>query len=180
MSDRRRHVTITPCCLPTRTALDRTLIEKASFVDSYCVSLTRSGAGVVDIFFAVFGHHPVWLKAILLARHRVGAWFGLKAASTSEVLAPTRRETYGVGRNIGPWPIYFLGDSELVAGRDNQHLDFRLSVLKHHSGHAAFATISTVCRAHNRFGRVYLRVIAPFHKRGVRLLLSRALSGGRL
>ena len=79
-----------------------------------------------------------------------------------------------------PWPIYYLGESELIAGRDNKHLDFRLSIHTHKSGQATFATVSTVCRAHNQFGRVYLRVIAPFHKWGVKRLLARAVSAGRL
>lgn len=171
---------VVPCSLPINTALDRGLIEGAFFADSYCVPLSRSDTSAVDIFFAIFGHHPAWLKAILLVRHRAGAWFGLNAASTSQVLNPTKQETYRVGQAIGPWPIYFLGESEVVAGRDNKHLDFRLSVLKHNTGQTTFATVSTVCRVHNGFGRLYLRVIAPLHKWGVQRLLSRALQAGRL
>lgn len=168
------------CPLPVHTALDRALIENASFSDSYRVAMLRSNASVVDIFFAVFGYHPVWLKTILLVRHRVGAWFGLGAASTAQVLSPIQNETYCAGQNIGPWPIYFLDESELIAGRDNKHLDFRLSVQMHKTGEASFATVSTVCRAHNQFGHMYLRVIAPFHQWGVKRLLARALSAGRL
>lgn len=174
------HVAVVPCPLPGHTALERTLIENASFWDSYRVPLLQSNASVVDIFFAIFGHHPVWLKAILLVRHRVGACFGLGAASTAQVLNPVRSVTYCAGQNIGPWPIYYLGESELIAGRDNKHLDFRLSVQTHKSGQATFATVSTVCRAHNQFGRLYLRVIAPLHKWGVKRLLARAVSSGRL
>ncbi len=174
------HVTIVACPLPVHTALDRALIDNASFSDSYRVALLPAHASVVDIFFAVFGHHPVWLKTILLVRHRVGAWLGLGAASTAQLLNPVRSESYCAGQNIGPWPIYFLGESELIAGRDNKHLDFRLSVQTHTTGEASFATVSTVCRAHNQFGRVYLRVIAPFHKWGVKRLLARAMLAGRL
>jgi hypothetical protein len=171
---------VAPCVLPANTAIDRELVEGACFTDSYRVPLIHSDASVVDIFFAVFGHHPVWLKAILLVRHRVGAWFGLKAASTAEVMSPSRAMSYREGQNIGPWPIYFLDESELVAGRDNKHLDFRLSVLRQGNGPTASAVISTVCRAHNLFGRVYLVVIAPFHKWGVQHLLSKAAQVGRL
>jgi hypothetical protein len=171
---------VAPCPLPIDTTIDRELLEEAFFTDSYQISLTHYSASVVDIFFAVFGHHPVWLKALLLVRHRVGAWLGLQVASTVEVMSPSRAASYRVGQHIGPWPIYFLGESELVAGRDNRHLDFRLSVLKHGSGHSASAVVSTVCRTHNWFGRVYLRVIAPFHKWGVQRLLQRASQAGRL
>jgi hypothetical protein len=94
---------VAPCPLPTDTALDRELVERAFFTDSYQVSLTHSSATVVDIFFAVFGHHPLWLKAVLLVRHRVGAWLGLQAASTAEVMNPSRAASYRVGQHIGPW-----------------------------------------------------------------------------
>ena len=168
------------CTLPTDTAIERELVEGAFFTDSYRVSLAHGSATVVDIFFAIFGHHPAWLKAVLLVRHRVGAWFGLQAASTAEVMNPSRAAGYRVGQHIGPWPIYFLGEGELVAGRDNKHLDFRLSVLKHGSGQSASAVVSTVCRPHNWFGRVYLLAVAPFHKWGVQRLLWRASQAGRL
>ncbi len=173
-------MTVAPCPLPTDTALDRELVERAFFTDSYQVSLMHGSATVVDIFFAVFGHHPAWLKAVLLVRHRVGALLGLQAASTAEVMSSSRAASYRVGQHIGPWPIYFLGENELVAGRDNKHLDFRLSVLKLGSGQSAYAVVSTVCRTHNWFGRVYLQAISPFHKWGVQRLLQRASQAGRL
>ena len=171
---------VAPCKLPAGSALDPGLIEAAFFTDSYRVPLKRAGAGVVDIFFAVFGHHPIWMKSILLARHRAGAWFGLNAATTAEIMSPARVPDYRVGANIGPWPIYFLGESELVAGRDDKHLDFRLSVLKHTADQTDYVVVSTVCRAHNWFGRMYLRLIAPFHIWGVQHLLLRAARAGRL
>lgn len=168
------------CAVPESSALDRRFVEGAFFADSYRVALTHGGASVADIFFAVFGHHSVWLKAVLIARHRVGSWFGLKAASTAEILRPTRAASYRVGENIGPWPIYFLSEDELIAGRDNKHLDFRLSVLKEGTDQTACAIISTVCRTHNGFGRLYMLLIAPFHKWGVQRLLRKAAQAGRL
>ena len=171
---------VIPCDLPIETAIDRTLVENAYFTDSYRAPLTHGDASVVDIFFAIFGHHPLWLKAILLARHRVGGLFGLNAAATSDILAPARASSYRVGDNIGPWPAFHLGDVELIAGRDVKHLDFRLSVLKQGSDEAMFVTVSTVCRTHNWFGRLYLSVIAPFHKWGVQRLMAKAVQEGRL
>jgi Protein of unknown function (DUF2867) len=171
---------VTRCDLPINTAIDIELIRHAFFTDSYRVPLRRADASVVDIFFAVFGHHPVWLKSVLLIRHRVGALIGLRAARTSQIWGPAKAENYRVGQDIGRWPIHFLGDSELVAGTNDKHLDFRVSVLRHGSSEAAFATISTVCRTHNGFGDGYLRLIAPCHSWGVQYLLSRASQAGRL
>jgi hypothetical protein len=85
-----------------------------------------------------------------------------------------------VGDKIGVWPIFALTETELVAGRDNKHLDFRVSVLKETDGGTASVVVSTLCTVHNAFGKLYLFVIIPFHKWGVRRLMRRAIMAGRL
>lgn len=95
-------------------------------------------------------------------------------------MRPEVKDSYKVGDKIGPWPVFSLTQSELVAGRDNKHLDFRLSVLKEANGETMNAVISTVCTTHNAFGRLYLFFIIPFHKWGVRRLMSSAVAAGRL
>ncbi|MBI3513989.1 MAG: DUF2867 domain-containing protein [Proteobacteria bacterium] len=40
--------------------------------------------------------------------------------------------------------------------------------------------VSTLCQVHNAFGRCYLAAVIPFHKFGVRTLLTRAIKAGRL
>ncbi len=69
---------------------------------------------------------------------------------------------------------------EIVAGRDNRHLDFRLSVMKVPHGGGTSVVVSTICTVHNAGGRIYLFFIAPFHKYGVRKLMATALAAGRL
>jgi hypothetical protein len=105
---------VTRCDLPTDTAIDPELIRYAFFTDSYRVRLRRANASVVDIFFAVFGHHPAWLKAVLLARHRVGALIGLRAARTSQILNPSvspfAAHTIGLaGRIFASWCHSIVG-----------------------------------------------------------------------
>ena len=171
---------IEECDVPHLSVLDRRLVDAAFFRDSYRTPLTQAQASVIEIFFSVFGHHPLWMKGILIARNRIASWCGLDAPTASEIMKPEMKLGYKVGDKVGPWPIFFLSESELVAGRDNKHLDFRLSVLKELNDEAMSAVISTVCNTHNRFGRVYLIFIIPFHKWGVRRLISRAQMAGRL
>lgn len=173
-------MTVPPCAFPAASGLDRAFVDAAFFADAYQVPLAHAEISVIDVFFAVFGHHPVWLKALLLVRHRVGYWFGLGAATAGEILRPSKKASYRVGENIGPWPIYRLSEAELIAGRNNKHLDFRVSVLKQGSGQSAYAIVSTVCCTHNWFGRLYLRLIAPFHSWGIRGLLLKAAEADRL
>ena len=88
--------------------------------------------------------------------------------------------TYSVGDKIGPWPIYFVGDNEIVAGRNNKHLDFRLSVLRVRDDDAGSVVVSTICSVHNVFGKIYLFFIVPFHRTGVKSLMSNAVAAKRL
>ena len=85
-----------------------------------------------------------------------------------------------MGEKIGPWPIFFLGPDELIAGRDNKHMDFRLSIMRVRDHNCSSVVVSTLCMVHNRFGRYYLSSITPFHKFGLRKLMASALAAQRL
>ena len=98
----------------------------------------------------------------------------------AEIATPTAHATYSVGDKIGPWPIFHIDANEIVAGRNNKHLDFRLSLLKEADGKTASVVVSTICTVHNLFGKIYLFVIVPFHRSGVRLLMRNAVVAKRL
>ena len=168
------------CEVPRASAIGSQVVDAAFFSDAYRFGLSRPDASVIDIFFGVFGHHPPWMKQLLIIRNRLAAAGGLETAKDADIIHSVRRPHYRVGDLIGPWPVHGLTPTELIAGRDNRHLDFRLSVLLEAIGTSQTAVISTVCTTHNLFGRVYLRFIIPFHKWGVKLLIARALSSGRL
>jgi Protein of unknown function (DUF2867) len=169
-----------PCDVPTRSLIDRRWVETASFREAFRVPLRRKEASVVDLFFAVFGHNPAWLNGLLIARNVFASACGLEAPTVAEILDVERKRNYAVGDKIGPWPLFALSETELIAGRDNKHLDFRVSVLKEAEGETAHVVISTVCVTRNRFGQAYLSGIVPMHEWGMRRLLSRAIAAERL
>jgi hypothetical protein len=173
-------MSVVECDVPSTSVLSRELIGNAWFHDSWRTALTRPDLGIVDLFFAVFGHTPRWMKLLLITRNAAARLIGLEAPTVDEIMRPEVRQSYRVGDKIGPWPIFFIADDEIVAGRDNKHLDFRLSVLKAREGEAASVVVSTVCTVHNVYGKIYLFFIIPFHRAGVRSLLSRALAAKRL
>lgn len=162
------------CPVAVTDFLDEQSIAAATFQDAYRVALQRQ-TDPVDAFFAIFGHHPWWMKAALIARNFLMAPL-IAVPRAKSILRPERRTRYSVGDEIGPWPIFGLNERELVAGRDNWHLDFRVSVLTADRS----VVVSTVCTAHNAFGRRYLRLIAPFHRLGLRRLMAEAVRAGRL
>ena len=168
------------CEVPSSSALSRDMVRTAYFHDSWRVPLARPGLSIIDIFFALFGHTPFWMKALLITRNAFARRFGLEAPTAAEILHPTVRASYHVGDKIGPWPIYFIGEDEIVAGRNNKHLDFRLSVLRVKEGAAESVVVSTICSVHNLSGKIYLFFIVPFHRTGVKSLMSNAVAAKRL
>ena len=173
-------MTVVECDVPSGSALSRDLIGNAYFHDSWRAPLLRPGLAIVDLFFALFGHTPLWMKLLLISRNAVARLIGLEAPTVGEIMRPAVGKAYRVGDKIGPWPIFFLAENEIVAGRDNRHLDFRLSVLKASDGETRSVVVSTVCTVHNVFGKIYLFFIIPFHRHGVRSLMSNAVVAKRL
>ena len=120
------------------------------------------------------------MNLMLIACNKVAALAGLEVPTTAEITNMEKRGCYLVGEKIGPWPIFFLDSDELVAGRDNKHMDFRLSIMKMHDGIRSNIVVSTLCMIHNKFGQYYLSSIIPFHKFGLRRLIASALAAQRL
>jgi hypothetical protein len=168
------------CEVPPSSALSRDLVRSAYFHDSWRIPLARAGLSIVDIFFALFGHTPFWMMALLITRNAIARRFGLEAPTAAEILHPTMRASYHVDDKIGPWPIYFIGEDEIVAGRNNRHLDFRLSVLRVMDDEGESVVVSTICSVHNFSGKIYLFFIVPFHRTGVKSLMSNAVTAKRL
>ena len=172
---------VVECDIPASSVLDRRSVEAAYFRDSYRSPLSRVNASVVDAFVGIFAHHPLWMKLILIARNWIATYCGLDAPTASEIMNARFKSHYTAGEKIGVWPIFSLSDTELIAGRDNKHLDFRLSVLcvGRPSGTGnRHLIVSTVVHCHNRLGRLYIRLIAPFHRLIVQASLRRAARVG--
>ena len=160
--------------------LERRFIEAAYFRDAYRVPLRNARAGMTEIFHAIFAHHPLWMKSVLILRNLLVRCVGLGGASASDILHPQYRRRYAVGDRLGVWPILALTDTALVVGRDDKHLDFRLTLLKRTEEGAAHVLISTSCVVHNRFGKIYLFFVVPFHGWGVRKIIGNAIRAGRI
>jgi hypothetical protein len=171
---------VVECDVPSSSMLSREMIERAYFRDSYRAPLNRRELGIVGIFLGIFAHYPPWMKLLLIVRNKVASLAGLDAPTTSEILHVEIRDRYVVGEKIGVWPIFSLSKDEVVVGRNNRHLDFRLSVLKVLDGDSTSVVVSTICTVHNLTGKIYLLFVVPFHKYGVRKLMANGLAARRL
>jgi Protein of unknown function (DUF2867) len=173
-------VSIIECDIPSGSALSPDLVQNAYFHDSYRAQLTRPGLGIVDIYGAILGHAPLLLKLLLVVRNAVVRPLGLKAPQASEIMYGSFKTGHAIGDTIGRWRIFYISDDEIIAGGDDRHQDFRVSVLRQRSAETASVVVTTVCTVHNAFGKIYLFFVIPFHRYGVRKLMSNAVAAQRL
>lgn len=120
----------------------------------------------------VFAHVPGWSRALMGLRDLLVAGLGLKTGAQLTATTPAQAV-----ERVGFFRIYTRRADEIVLGEDDKHLDFRLSMLCSPSTatpRGRRLTLSTVVHCHNRLGRAYIFVIAPFHRRIVRACLRRA------
>jgi hypothetical protein len=131
--------------------------------DAYSIELP-SGASTDPELLARFilSHQAAWIGSLLAIRDAVVGRFGLKTVKQLTSLGAE-----GKIDRVGIFKIYDTSPSEIVLGEDDKHLDFRLSVLCSNQpppGGKRQLTLSTVVHCHNRLGRLYILVIAPFHR----------------
>ena len=140
------------CPLPADSAL-HTCVARGDFLDCYCVDSPLSARPAAEIIV----DFPGWAQWLLGLRNLMVAPFGLAAEAPA-----------GLSR-IGIFPIVSETVHELIAGFDDRHLDFRVAVLARDGR----VHLATWVRPHNMSGRMYLRVVMPFHILIVRNALAR-------
>lgn len=115
----------------------------SDFIDCYCIAAElspRAAATIVTRF-------PGWVRALLVVRRWLTAPFGLFNDGPDS------------DNRIGPFPVEFENQQELIAGFDDKHLNFRISVMS--IGQQIF--LATWVHPHHVGGRIYLSLIMPFH-----------------
>lgn len=170
---------IIECGILSDSMLSRQTIDHAYFRDSYRMAINLRELDIAGIFFAIFAHHPMWMNFLLIIRNEVASLADLDTSTAAEVLPVEIRQHYTAGEKIGVWTIFALSENEIIAGRDNKHMDFRLSVLKSPDGDKVSVIVSTICTTHNRCGKIQLFFIVPVHRYGVQKLMANALAAGR-
>ena len=111
------------------------------FADAYKVTAPR-GMDAIEATRLAFSREPGWIRGLLRLRNRLGLLVGLKPALS------------------GGFPVIRQSPSEVLMGFDDRHLDFRIVV----AVAGGFATVTTLVRWHNAWGRAYLTAIMPFHR----------------
>jgi hypothetical protein len=166
------HHQVTPVPVPPESGIANAYLSM-NLADAYSIELP-AGASTDPERLArfIFSQQAPWVGRLMTVRDALVAGFGLKTAKHLTTLGAGG----GVGR-VGIFRIYSTSRTEIVLGEDDKHLDFRLSVLcsgQPLPGARRHLILSTVVHCHNRLGRLYILVIAPFHRWVVQSSLRRA------
>lgn len=167
----RENTLVEQVALPSQSAVV-TAFKSVNLADAYSIQLPSDASRDPDILARfIFSVQPTWIGALTNVRDAVVARLGLKTAKhlatlSSDATAP----------RIGIFRLFSTSESEVVLGENDKHLDFRVSVLRPPG--STQLTLSTVVHCHNRLGRTYLAVIAPFHRQVVKASLRRAATVG--
>jgi hypothetical protein len=148
--------------------------------DSFEVPLSRTDLGIDQIYLGIFAHHPRWAKRLLLARTRIVSVFGLNGPTAADFKRVETKSAYAVGDKIALFTLFSLSEAAIVTGGNDKHLDFRVLVSRVHEDGVDKVVLSTVVSPHNFFGKAYLFLILPFHKFGVKTIMSNAVAAGRV
>ncbi len=141
--------------------------------DAFCARLADSARPIGEIYVALFAHSPGWINALMAVRNKLAGFLGLDDYNNA---ASITREGLKVGARSGLFLIYAIGENEIIAGEDDRHLNFRVSVYKQNDE----VVISTMVKYNNRLGRLYMRLIRPFHKMVVMAMLHKAIKEKRI
>ncbi|APV42888.1 hypothetical protein PFAS1_27610 [Pseudomonas frederiksbergensis] len=153
--------------VPSRSGITH-LYKSMNLADAFAIRLPAGTSGNPDLLARfILSHQPSWIGWLMKVRDTIVACFGLKTA----------RQLASLANRVGIFKVYSANQTEIVLGEDDKHLDFRISILC--SGEtepegSRQLVFSTVVHCHNRLGRAYIFVIAPFHRMVVKASLLRA------
>ena len=133
---------VTKCSLPSSSRLHE-YANPSDFLDCYAISSDHKLDHAAQILMAF----PSWVRGLMWMRNMLVRPLGLNTE-------PVENE-----HNIGIFPVESESLDEIVAGFDDRHLNFRISVLKHCNK----IHLATWVHPHNLLGHIYLAGVMPFH-----------------
>lgn len=145
--------------LPPLSSLHRRF-GPGDFLDCYAVQSSLAARPAAEIIAAF----PGWVRALVTVRRVLTAPLGLKNSLPD-----------GTEDAVGVFPVEKDSESEVLAGFNDKHLDFRVSVVSDDG----LVHLATWARPHNAAGRMYLRTIMPFHVAIARNALARVAAAGQ-
>jgi hypothetical protein len=143
------------------------VLAGAQFIDAFSVTVDGNHLDARTAAERMFSRSPRWVTMLLALRDFIVKPLGLTTTKQARHLS---------GDRVGMFPVLSATPERLVAGFDDGHLDFRAIIDVVATARGQRVTTTTVVLTHNLLGRVYLAIIAPFHRLIVRSALRRVVN----
>jgi len=150
---------------PTKS-ISKNHIERVDYYDAFEMKLSTN-LNATMLYKGIFATLPLWVTKLMALRNKIVSLFGLK------VVTDNGERLFEVGKRVGMFYLYYVSEQEVIAGEDDRHLNFRVSVLKEQKR----VIVTTLVQYNNGFGKFYMTLIKPFHKLIVQLMMRRYLKG---
>ena len=145
-------------------------LPKINFSDTFSTTNHQDDLGLISNL--VFGTVPKWVGALMKLRNILVKKFGLKTEKPEDF-----HSSFKVGGYIGFFQIFSIEQNEIMLGADDKHLNFRVSI--YDSGENQFnIKVTTLVQYNNRFGKIYMAIVKPFHHFIVKRMVKNAYKSG--
>lgn len=158
---------------PTNTFLNGK--ESDSYYrDAFAVKSRRTNLGAKYVYHSVFAFLPNFIQSIIRILSRIVKIFGFSGFG-----CPVFFEYNAIykGRKIGPLTFDKINGKELVVVADEKHMDIWVSVLK--VTETKFI-ISTLINFKTKRGRIYMKIMKPFHQFLTKFSIKQAMKSRRI
>lgn len=130
------------------------------YSDSVGVLLDRDDINVDDLVNCFFTSSPLFVEYLMKLRDFMVKKIGLKTGDYRRL----NSVSFQKGKEIGLFKMFDKNEREAIIGADDKHLNFRVSLYANPGIGTTEVLISTVVLYNNKFGKVYMSLIKPFHK----------------
>jgi len=141
----------------------KNFINQIDYTDTFKMKVENQNISIESIYIDMFSTMPKWINQLMFLRNKIVGVFGLKVES----LMSKKVTTLKVGEKIGMFTTYAISENEVIAGEDDKHLNFRVSILRVDEN----VIVSTFVKYNNLFGKIYMSLIIPFHKMIVKAMM---------
>ncbi|WP_171013018.1 DUF2867 domain-containing protein [Arcobacter arenosus] len=128
-------------------------IDRVDYTDSFETKVS-SGETIKELYLELVNSKSKTTDFLMYIRNKIMSIFGVKTVDKNI------NDDFTVGSKIGLFKIYYISDTEIIAGEKDWHLDFCVSFFKKDDK----VMLSTIVKYNNGFGKIYMNIIKPFHK----------------
>lgn len=142
------------------------IFEKIDFADTF--STTNHSNTIEEIAKLIFDTAPKWINYLFRLRNGIVKFLGLKTGIPADY-----HDRFEVGGYIKFFKIHSIGSDEIILGADDTHLNFR-AVIKNTNSQNYNIKVTTLVEFNNQKGKIYMKIIKPFHRLVVMKMVSQA------